>query len=111
VLAKHRSRSKFQLVGAGRQGATPCDHIAQSLKLALVVSIFGVYGNIANAADEKAAGTQVDLQLVVTVDVSRPMDNDEAVVARRGYVESFRKVIKARPSGRPARFRHNHSRG
>jgi hypothetical protein len=39
---------------------------------------------------KKAGGTQVDLQLVVTVDVSRPMDNDEAVVARRGYVEAFR---------------------
>jgi hypothetical protein len=30
-------------------------------------------GNTAIAADEKSGGTPVDLELVVTVDVSRPM--------------------------------------
>jgi len=64
--------------------------IAQSLKLGLIASALAACGSLANAADERAGGTQVDLQLVVTVDVSRPMDNDEAVVARRGYVEAFR---------------------
>src|ERR1700730_18936528 len=64
--------------------------IAQSLKLGLIASAFAAYGSTAIAADEKPGGNQVDLQLVVTVDVSRPMDNDEAVVARRGYVEAFR---------------------
>jgi Protein of unknown function (DUF1194) len=64
--------------------------IARSLKLGLIASAIAAYGNTAIAADEKPGSNQVDLQLVVTVDVSRPMDNDEAVVARRGYVEAFR---------------------
>jgi Protein of unknown function (DUF1194) len=64
--------------------------IAQLLKLGLIASAFAAYSSTAIAADEKPGGDQVDLQLVVTVDVSRPMDNDEAVVARRGYVEAFR---------------------
>ena len=74
--------------------------IAQSLKLALIASAFAAYGSIANAADEKAGGIQVDLQLVVTVDVSRPMDNDEGVVARRGYVEAFRSPESSKRSGK-----------
>ena len=36
------------------------------------------------------AGNAVDLELVVTVDVSVPMDRDEQVVARNGYVDAFR---------------------
>jgi hypothetical protein len=58
--------------------------IAQSLKLGLIASALAACGSLANAADERAGGTQVDLQLVVTVDVSRPMDNDEAVTGSRG---------------------------
>lgn len=37
-----------------------------------------------------AAGNAVDLELVVSVDVSLPMDRDEQVVARNGYVDAFR---------------------
>jgi hypothetical protein len=36
-----------------------------------------------------AAASDVDVELVLTVDVSRPMDQDEAVVARGGYVAAF----------------------
>ena len=42
------------------------------------------------AATGKAGENQVDLELVITVDVSRPMDRDEATVARSGYIEAFR---------------------
>jgi hypothetical protein len=63
---------------------------SQSLKLGLIASALAAYGSTAIAADKKPECNQVDLQLVVTVDFSRPMDNDEAVVARRGYFEAFR---------------------
>src|ERR1700730_2194705 len=63
--------------------------IAQSLKLGLIASAFAAYGGTAIAADEKPGGNQVDLQLVGPVDLSRPVDNDETGVARRGYVEAF----------------------
>ena len=51
--------------------------------------------------------TQVDLELVVTVDVSLPMDRDEQVVARNGYVDAFRSpdfvnAIMEGPTGRIA---------
>ena len=51
--------------------------------------------------------TQVDLELVVTVDVSLPMDRDEQVVARNGYVDAFRSpdfinAIMQGPTGRIA---------
>jgi hypothetical protein len=36
------------------------------------------------------ADNEVDVALVLSVDVSRPMDYDEAVVARGGYVDAFR---------------------
>jgi hypothetical protein len=37
-----------------------------------------------------AQGSEVDVNLVLSVDVSRPMDRDEAEVARGGYVAAFR---------------------
>jgi hypothetical protein len=37
-----------------------------------------------------AQGNEVDVNLVLSVDVSRPMDRDEAEVARGGYVAAFR---------------------
>src|SRR5258708_4375110 len=80
----------FSWRAPGEGSRTMRCQIAQSFKLGWIASAFATYGSVASAADEKPGGTQVDLQLVVTVDVSRPMDNDEAVVARRGYVEAFR---------------------
>ena len=38
----------------------------------------------------RAQGNEVDVELVLSVDVSRPMDRDEAEVARGGYVAAFR---------------------
>jgi Protein of unknown function (DUF1194) len=58
-------------------------------------------------AQTSAALNQVDLELVVTVDVSLPMDRDEQVVARNGYVDAFRSpefidAIMHGPKGRIA---------
>lgn len=60
-------------------------------KLAIGGLLIAALGSSANvAAKDSSPGNQVDLELVVTVDVSLPMDRDEAVVARNGYVEALR---------------------
>ena len=48
-----------------------------------------------------AAQTEVDVELVLAVDVSRSMDADERLLQRNGYVEAFRhrEVIRAIESG------------
>ncbi|WP_246737334.1 DUF1194 domain-containing protein [Nordella sp. HKS 07] len=48
-----------------------------------------------------AADTQVDLELVLAVDVSRSMDADEQALQRNGYIQAFRhqEVIDALSSG------------
>jgi len=61
----------------------------------------------AAAAQSPSAASQVDLELVVTVDVSLPMDRDEQVVARNGYIDAFRSpefidAIRHGPKGRIA---------
>lgn len=61
------------------------------LLLALLGSTIALLGSTNSmAAQTPLAGSRVDLELVVTVDVSLPMDRDEQVVARDGYVEAFR---------------------
>jgi hypothetical protein len=59
------------------------------------------------AAQSPSPSAGVDLELVVTVDVSLPMDRDEQVVARDGYVEAFRSpefidAVTHGPTGRIA---------
>lgn len=59
-------------------------------------------GGAARAAPLVAAGpTDVDLELVLAVDVSRSMDYDEQELQRKGYVEAFRhpEVMQAIQSG------------
>jgi Protein of unknown function (DUF1194) len=63
--------------------------IVRLSKIVWIASAFAA-SSVTLAADERTALKQVDLQLVVTVDVSRPMDRDEAIVARNGYIEAFR---------------------
>ena len=55
----------------------------------------------AATAQPAAAQTEVDLELVLAVDISRSMDYAEAVTQRRGYVEAFlhEDVIEAISSG------------
>ena len=54
----------------------------------------------------QAADTQVDLELVLAVDVSRSMDMDEQNLQRNGYVAAFRhkEVIDAIASGLSGRI-------
>ena len=52
-----------------------------------MIALLAATGSLAAAAP---ASNQVDLELVVTVDVSLPMDRDEQVVARDGYVDALR---------------------
>ena len=54
--------------------------------LTAILALPLVYG----APQARAQGNEVDVELVLSVDVSRPMDRDEAEVARGGYVAAFR---------------------
>lgn len=62
----------------------------------LLVSVFLMSGQPTRADD-----TEVDLELVLAVDVSRSMDFEELRLQRRGYVDAFRhpEVLKAIQSG------------
>ena len=53
------------------------------------------------AASPAAAVENVDLKLVIATDVSRSIDNDEAVLQREGTAEAFAspEVVKAIQSG------------
>jgi hypothetical protein len=57
----------------------------------------GVFGNFS----AQAADTPVDLELVLSADVSRSIDEQEFILQRRGYAEAFRdrRVIEAIRSG------------
>jgi hypothetical protein len=52
----------------------------------LIGSLFGTFGAGANEVE-------VDLALVLAVDVSRSMDNEEQALQREGYVEAFRSEV------------------
>ena len=60
--------------------------IALGTILTAIVALPLVYGS----PPARAQGNEVDVELVLSVDVSRPMDRDEADVARGGYVAAFR---------------------
>ena len=73
---------------------------ALSLYLATVTVAF-------SSLAASAADTSVDLELVLAVDVSRSMDNDEQALQRDGYVAAFRHkdvidAIASGPNGRIA---------
>src|SRR5215217_5072993 len=58
------------------------------LRILAIVSAFGV-GGPSQAQNE----TEVDLALVLAVDVSRSMDDDEQRLQRDGFVEAFRSAV------------------
>jgi hypothetical protein len=58
------------------------------LPVLLVASALGVAGPVAAQSE-----TEVDLALVLAVDVSRSMDDDEQRLQRDGFVEAFRSPI------------------
>ena len=59
-----------------------------------------------DAAAQKQAVTSVDLELVLAVDISRSMDEDEHTLQRDGYVSAFRHkdVINALTGGPEGRI-------
>jgi hypothetical protein len=70
--------------------------------LALVLPILLVF----TAPQAGVAEIMVDVELILAVDVSRSMDEDEQIVQRRGYVEAFQHpaVIDAIQAGRFGRI-------
>ena len=52
------------------------------------------------------AGTEVDLQLILAADVSGSMDEDEAALQRRGYLQALSdpRVVRAIQSGGKGRI-------
>jgi hypothetical protein len=60
-----------------------------------------IVGILASTAQPAAAQTQVDLELVLAVDISRSMDYEEQQLQRDGYVEALRhpEVVAAIQSG------------
>lgn len=65
------------------------------------VTVLVVLSAFAGALPARAADTEVDLELVLAVDVSRSMDADEQKLQRDGYVKALRdpQVIQAIQSG------------
>jgi uncharacterized protein DUF1194 len=70
----HRGVNEF-----GRRG------VAYLLRRALSVLVAAVL-----AAGTAAAQEPVDLELILAVDVSRSIDDEEAALQREGYAEAFR---------------------
>ena len=70
--------------------------------------LVGLFALAASGADSASAQAlrRVDLELVLAVDVSRSMDEDEHTLQRNGYVEAFRHkdVVNALMSGPEGRI-------
>src|SRR6185503_14187464 len=69
------------------------------------LALAGVLGLVPPAASAQAA-KKVDLELVLAVDISQSMDQDEHALQRNGYVEAFRHkdVVNALMSGPEGRI-------
>ena len=75
-------------------------------RTALVGSLATPVAALAGARRARAADQQVDLQLVLAVDVSRSIDEVEAELQRRGYIEALTndRVVDAILSGENKRI-------
>lgn len=82
----------------------PMFRLASVMLLALAVTAPILPGGDARA--QKQAADTVDLELVLAVDISRSMDEDEHTLQRDGYVSAFRHkdVINALTSGPQGRI-------
>jgi hypothetical protein len=71
------------------------------LKGAAALALAGLLGTSAPVAAQQAGMKRVDLELVLAVDISQSMDNDEHALQRNGYVDACRHkdVINALMSG------------
>jgi hypothetical protein len=76
------------------------------LKGAAALALAGLLGTSAPVAAQQAGMKRVDLELVLAVDISQSMDNDEHALQRNGYVDAFRHkdVINALMSGPEGRI-------
>ena len=76
------------------------------LSLSAMAATFIVAPAAAQLYAQSAPHTEVDLELVLAVDISRSMDFDELALQRAGYVEAFRhpEVIAAIGSGMTGRI-------
>ena len=72
----------------------------------LAAAALAVAGSAVPQQANTQAGTRVDLELVLAVDISRSMDFDEHTLQRNGYVDAFRheQVINALLSGPEGRI-------
>ena len=67
---------------------------------------FAFLGSPAAHAQQGGSATAVDLELVIAVDVSRSMDQEEFLLQRRGYIEAIRHpdFVAAATAGRQGRI-------
>jgi hypothetical protein len=89
-------------------------HLSGRLKGAVTLVLAGVIGlgapvaaqQVSPAAQGKSGMTNVDLELVLAVDISQSMDEDEHTLQRNGYVDAFRHkdVVNALMSGPEGRI-------
>lgn len=65
------------------------------------LALAGIVGLSAPGAAQQGKSTRVDLEIVLAVDISQSMDQDEHALQRNGYVDAFRHkdVINALLSG------------
>ncbi len=77
----------------GRAGSLPvCGVFARYFSLIIVLSMLVLTGRTAIAQEGL-----VDLELIIAVDISGSVDDDEAYLQRQGYIKAFRdpKVVEA----------------
>lgn len=76
-------------------------NVMSRLRGAAALAIAGVLGISAPVTAQQGGLKRVDLELVLAVDISQSMDQDEHALQRNGYVEAFRHkdVINALMSG------------
>src|SRR5262245_28328322 len=76
------------------------------LKGAATLVLAGLLGLAAPVSAQQQEMIKVDLELVLAVDISQSMDQDEHTLQRNGYVDAFRhrEVINALMSGPEGRI-------
>jgi hypothetical protein len=81
-------------------------NVKSGLRGAAALAVAGLLGTSAPVAAQQGGMRRVDLELVLAVDISQSMDEDEHALQRNGYVEAFRHqdVINAVLSGPEGRI-------
>src|SRR5690242_12603057 len=69
--------------------------------LGIIAILFVLAAALAAAGGRAAAAAPVDLELILAIDISRSVDDEEARLQREGYIAAFRdrRVIDAIQSG------------